>query len=466
MPRRGENIRKRKDGRWEGRYIAARREDGRAFYKSVYAQSYSEVKYKLALAKGAAARETQEQQKKAKDTTASRTHEAEICRVDYLADFGADPDAGRAARTKAPQVCDIPEVIHPFRDVCVEWLDSVSRNVRQSTYVKYHNICKKHIIPHLGAVSCEKLTTARLNAFTEELRRPAAAEEKPLSDSSVRTVCTILNSVIRYASAKGYMDGLPPVTVKSETWRPVKVLSCTEQRRLTRYILANPDNGRIGILICLYTGIRIGEVCALRWDDIDTASGILTVNKTLQRLQNVKEEGGRERRRKNEEVLRTQHQERRHICMCDLPCSDECYIEKKKTHLQIDAPKSIHSNRTIPLPDFLCHIIDQNLRRIPGTYFLSGDPCKPVEPRTYQYRYKKYLREAGLEESNFHVLRHTFATHCVSLGFDTKTLSEILGHSSVSITLNKYVHPTLEMKRRQMNRLNLPVSETEKLIFD
>ncbi len=460
MPRRGENIRKRKDGRWEGRYIAARREDGRAVYKSVYAESYSDVKYKLALAKGAAAREPQEQQKRAKDTAASRAHEAEICRVDYLADFGADPDAGRAARTKAPRVRDIPEVIHPFRDVCVEWLDSVSRNVRQSTYVKYHNICKKHIIPHLGAVSCEKLTTARLDAFTEALRRPAAAEEKPLSDSSVRTVCTILNSVIRYASAKGYMAGLPPVTVKSETWRPVKVLSRTEQRRLTRYILANPDNGRIGILICLYTGIRIGEVCALRWDDIDTVSGILTVNKTLQRLQNVKEEGGRERRRKKEEPLRTQHQESSHICMCDLPCSDECYIEEKKTHLQIDAPKSIHSNRTIPLPDFLCDIIDENLTRIPGAYFLSGDSRKPVEPRTYQYRYKKYLREAGLEESNFHVLRHTFATHCVSLGFDTKTLSEILGHSNVSITLNKYVHPTLEMKRQQMNRLNLPVSES------
>lgn len=434
MPRRGENIRKRKDGRWEGRYIVGRRDDGRAVYRSVYADSYASVKQKLTQAKQSAESRAAETAKKAEG--------------------GGSP---------------------LFEDVCAQWLTSVKKTVRQSTYVKYHNICRKHLLPRLGKAPCRNLTAQKLNSLVEELRYSF----KPLSDSSVRAVCTILNAILRYAAFRNYAPDLPAVSVKSEKSTQIRVLSSRDQKRLIRYLLSDTDNGKIGILICLYTGIRIGEICALRWDDIDTENKILTVNKTIQRLQYISErefpnQSGNDRpasdskshksvytmpakdRCKTEFDLECRNERKNE---CKNQCKNSHYINERKTHLQVDSPKSVHSNRMIPIPDFLCAVIEQNLDRIPGAYFLSNDLQRPVEPRTYQYRYKKYLREAGLPESNFHVLRHTFATHCVSLGFDTKTLSEILGHSNVNITLSKYVHPTMEMKREQMNRFGLQVSE-------
>lgn len=387
MPRRGENIRKRKDGRWEGRYIAGRQPDGRAIYRSVYGQSYAAARKKLIMAKNSA----------------------------------QTSDAVTAPEKSAQELL--------FSEVCCEWLSAISGTVRESTYVKYYNLCKNHIIPRIGRISCRNMTEEQLRLFLEEQRgkrdndrsHSKKESEKYLSDSSVQTLCTIINAVLKYAASNKYMDALPAVTYRKERNAQIEILSDQDQKRLVRCMLREPDSSRIGILVCLYTGIRIGEICALKWDDIDTEYGTLQIRKTIQRIQNIR--------------------------------SDD--QTSAKTQLCIDSPKSIHSHRMIPLPAFLCEIIDKNLTRIPGAYFLSGDPYKPMEPRTYQYRYKRYLREAGIRESNFHVLRHTFATQCVGLGFDVKSLSEILGHSSVSITMNKYVHPTLEMKREQMSRLKL-----------
>lgn len=399
MPRRGENIRKRKDGRWEGRYIAERKSDGRAVYRSVYAASYTEVRKKLAEAKQSA------------DNSDTNTFKG---------------------RSKTEALLET---------VCMEWLAYVNRSIRSSTYAKYYNICKNHVIPCLGKVPCNKLSDNQINKFIDGLRTPETeVGSATLSDSSIRTICTILNAVFRYALSNGYMSDIPNASIKNERSSHIRIFSQDEQKRLIRYILGDPDNGKIGILICLYTGLRIGEICALTWDDIDTSAGTLRVNKTIQRIQNVRQSNYPKFHDKKD----FSNHGKKHL-----------YINERKTYLQIDAPKSAHSSRVIPLPQFLCEIIQQVLIPVPGAYFLSDDFEKPVEPRTYQYRYRKYLKEAGIEVSNFHVLRHTFATQCVNLGFDAKTLSEILGHSNVSITLGKYVHPTLEMKREQMNRLIL-----------
>ena len=167
----------------------------------------------------------------------------------------------------------------------------------------------------------------------------------------------------------------------------------------------------------MYCGLRIGEVCALQWTDIDTNKGILYVRRTVQRITN---QGG-----------------------------------KTKTKLFVGSPKSKSSIRAIPVPNFLVPIIYTLAQEDPpDAYILTGLINKPLEPRTFQYYFNQVLNVAGIKKTKYHTLRHTFATNCVALGFDIKSLSEILGHSNVSITLNKYVHPTMQQKRLQMDYWN------------
>ena len=161
----------------------------------------------------------------------------------------------------------------------------------------------------------------------------------------------------------------------------------------------------------MYTGMRLGELCSLKWADFDFGDRTVTVNRTVQRIM------------------------------------AEGYITK--TVLMETAPKSESSKRTIPLTDEMIKLL--KMRREDGDYVFGGN--KPLEPRTMQYRLKKILKEAGVDDRNFHILRHTFATNCVESGMDVKTLSMILGHFDVKITLNRYVHPTMDSRRKQMDRL-------------
>lgn len=175
------------------------------------------------------------------------------------------------------------------------------------------------------------------------------------------------------------------------------------------------DSLNLGILICLYTGIRVGELCALTWEKISFSDKTICICQTMQRIQK-----------------RTS--------------------ENKKTHIIIAAPKSSSANRVIPIPNTLLKILSQYPMEKTG-YFLSGSLSEVVEPRRIQYRFHKILKKCGIDRKNFHVLRHTFATRCVEANIDIKTLSEILGHSSVSITMNRYVHPSLSLKRNSMEKL-------------
>ena len=171
------------------------------------------------------------------------------------------------------------------------------------------------------------------------------------------------------------------------------------------------DSFKIALLLCLYTGLRLGELCALKWADLDFKNMSITVNGTVQR-----------------------------IAVQD---------HLTKTILLEAAPKSESSRRTIPLTAEISELLARLKKDSP--YVFGG--IKPLEPRTMQYRYKKLLRETGVDERNFHILRHTFATNCIENGMDVKTLSEILGHSDVKITLNRYVHPTMDSKRKQLGLL-------------
>ena len=170
----------------------------------------------------------------------------------------------------------------------------------------------------------------------------------------------------------------------------------------------------LGILISLYMGLRIGELCGLTWADIDIKNRVLYVRRTVQR-----------------------------ICSCN--------SDGKKTKIVISAPKSDTSFREIAIPEFLAEYLTA-FKGDDDCYILSGSE-KIVEPHAYQYRYKKVLSESNSGDHTYHRLRHTFATNCIESGFDVKTLSEILGHSSADITLNRYVHSSMDRKSACMNLL-------------
>ncbi len=161
------------------------------------------------------------------------------------------------------------------------------------------------------------------------------------------------------------------------------------------------------------TGLRIGELCALKWDNIDLKKRILTGRSTIQRIQ--------------------------------------CSGGNTKTKIVVTEPKSESSMRSIPIPENMIDFLKE-FKGTPDDYVLSGTE-KPVEPRTMQYRFTKILKNVKLPSVHFHALRHIFASTCVELGFDVKALSELLGHSKVEITLNRYVHSSFERKREYMERL-------------
>ena len=361
MAKRGENIYKRKDGRWEGRYKSGYRPDGKAKYKSIYGKSYADVKAILS-----------EKRVQAR----SGTVHCNCC----------------------------------FGELVNSWLYTIKNKVKESTYINYYTKIHKHILPVLGKIRYEKLTVQYLNDFI------ADKLNKGLSVKYVSDIVVLIKSVTKFAHRNfNYADKAELVTIpKDKKFLEKPVLNEKQQKVLTAYLLNFPTYSNVGILLSMFTGIRIGELCALKWSDIDLEKSILTVNKTMQRIK-------------------------------DLDGSSA-------TKILIDSPKSKSSARTIPLPNFLTDIL-KNIKTTSEDYLLTGKKLF-AEPRTMQYRFAAILKKLNLPKVNFHALRHTFATNCVAIGFDVKTLSEILGHSSVEITLNRYVHSSMERKRTCMELLN------------
>lgn len=203
-------------------------------------------------------------------------------------------------------------------------------------------------------------------------------------------------------------------TVKSNE---ISVFTELEIRRI-RYNADTSNSTELGILLALFTGLRIGELCALTWADIDINEQIIHVRKTLFRMTN----------------------------------HDDTFA---KTSIVIDTPKSKNSQRDLPIPTILSEPISQLKSNQNINHFFLTCSHKPTEPRTYTLRYKSFLKRNSVSYLNFHSLRHTFTTECIKSGVDVKTLSELLGHSSVMITLDRYVHSNMELKRKQLGKLYL-----------
>ena len=310
---------------------------------------------------------------------------------------------------------------HKFSCVLDKWLEFKSGEIKESSKVKYYNSIEQHIKPELGDYYIEKITNKTILSFVCKMKKSGRLDGKGgLSEKTILELLTIVRCTFAYADNIGlqtncnfYGVGLRNINA------PVRVLSSEEQQKLVHYLNENNNRYTNGIMICLFTGLRIGELCALKWSNIDLKNETITVDSTIQRLQ------------KNND-------------------------NKIKTHLVFSSPKSQSSFRTIPIPT----IIVERLKEIkpmdcaPEQFVLTGSEHKYIEPRTMQNRFKKCLLETEIESVNFHCLRHTFATRCVELGVDIKVLSEILGHSSVKITLDRYVHNSMEYKKENINKLN------------
>ncbi len=374
MPRKGENIYKRKDGRWEGRYIKDRKASGKAVYGYIYARTYHDVKYRL------------------------REAEQVCCRY-------------------SSENCNISKSKERFSEIAVNWLEQKKPQFKESTYSKYQNLLQCYILPNLGEISLSQLTVNIIDNFCKQMLQTGGNRQKGLSPKTVADILSLMRSILRNASYNGY---LIPFDLKSvvvrQNQKEMRILTKTEQQILCQFIINNPTPKNIGILICMFTGIRVGEVCALQCEDISIFEKTIHIHQTMQRIQTNNNSG-------------------------------------EKTKIIVTTPKSQCSIRTIPIPDELIDLIKNSNMSVSG-YFLTGSSKKWIEPRTMQNHFKSISRKCNIKEVNFHALRHTFATRCIEYGFDIKSLSEILGHANVNITMNRYVHPTMDLKRNNMERLS------------
>lgn len=358
MPKKGVNIFKRNDGRWEARYVKSISADGSKKYGSVYGKTFSEAKEKQM-----------------------------FCIQNNRMYKGSKNNMF-------------------FGNVMYEWLEYSKNSIKQSTYQKYESIIRNHIEgSSLGNTRINYINSDTIAHFSDFLLMEGKLAAKTIND-----ILVVVGLALTYAEER-YNISKPKIQYIREIKREMRVLSLDEQRILEKYLFSDLNNYKMGILLALYTGMRIGELCALQWEDV--GEDTITISKTIQRLKH-----------------------------------------NGKTVLVITEPKTGKSNRTIPIPEFLLPIVNQY--RSSGSV-LKNRNGKPVEPRLLQLTFKKYVSECGLPKTNFHTLRHTFATRCIEAGFDIKSLSEILGHSDVKTTLNRYVHSSLEQKQKNMELLK-PVS--------
>lgn len=289
-----------------------------------------------------------------------------------------------------------------------EWHRSILHRVKESTAANYSMKADKHILPAFGKMAVSSLTASHIYGFIAE-KQKAGFSPRYIADIVV-LMKTIFKYAVRIYQIFNPLDGIVLPKKKSPE---IQLLDETEQKALQQYIGTHQNRSTMGTALSMTTGLRIGELCPLQWRDIDLEKRILTVTKTMQRIQ--------------------------------------CPSGTSKTKLIITDPKSESSRRQIPIPECMVSFL-RRFKGKPNEYILTGTE-KPIEPRAMQYRFQTILKNANLPSVHFHALRHIFATNCIKLGFDVKALSELLGHSSVEITLNRYVHSSFDQKREYMKRV-------------
>lgn len=297
-----------------------------------------------------------------------------------------------------------------IKEIANFWKEDKRQYVKQSTMAVYLLSLENHILPAFG--SKMGVTEEDVQAFALEKLNGG------LSQKTVKDMLIVLKMVLRFGEKQGWLSHTE-WRVKYPTSQPtiaLPILTKANQKKLMTYLKDNFSFLNLGILVCLSTGLRIGEVCALRWSDIDMVTGTLYVNRTIERIYIVD-------------------------------------TEKPHTELVVNTPKTKNSLREIPLSKELVRVLRPLMKIVNVNYYILTNDMKPTEPRTYRNYFNRLLRQLDIPRLKFHGLRHSFATRCIESHCDYKTVSVLLGHADISTTLNLYVHPNEEQKRNCIDKM-------------
>ena len=369
MSHRNESISGRPNDLQETRCIKGHMEDGTAIYRHIY---------------------------RCRNTEGQRTQpEARI----------QHGKSSSEARHAAP-----PESVEQYLN---RWLQSIQFSVRKSTYANYDRLIRRHIVPAIGKVPLFQVSNSMIQRYINQKLENGRLDGN--GGLSVKTARDIVGLLKRSLKAVGIELN---ISLPKYSLPKLRVLTHEEQHALIAAAQTQGNTDSLGVLISLFTGIRIGELCSLKWGDISFQDGVLKISKTLQRIEN---------------------------CESD---------KKSKTVIEIGTPKNDGATREIPLAPFLLYRLSQLKDAAhDDDYVLSGS-CRYVEPRLCQYRFKRLVKSAGIDDINFNTLRHTFAARCVELEMDAKTISDLLGYTNCSTILDRYVHPSFEHQRVCLEKLS------------
>lgn len=295
-------------------------------------------------------------------------------------------------------------------EVITLWKADKKQYVKKSSFSAYTLLIENHLQPVFGNQFIIEETDVQ-NFVFQKL-------ESGLSHKTIKDILIVLKMILKFGAKHKWLD-YTPFDIQFPTEREkhnIEVLSRADQKKIMSYIQEHFTFRNLGVYICLSAGMRIGEVCALTWQDIDTDNGVISVNRTIQRIY-VIEEGNR------------------------------------RTELILDTPKTKNSIREIPISKDLLKILKPFKKIVNPSFFVLTNDAKPTEPRTYRSYYKNLMKELNMPELKFHGLRHSFATRCIESNCDYKTVSVLLGHSNISTTLNLYVHPNMEQKKKAIEQM-------------
>ena len=298
-----------------------------------------------------------------------------------------------------------------------EWLETYQKEqIKARTYSRYQGLIAMHIVPTLGDLDISTLDRKEIQFFLSQQRKDGNIRNgEKLSATSTNMMLSVLNLAFEYGCDMGYIEENPCVRVrrtKSEA-KKVEAFTVEEQRAIETEIIHCSDNRLHGVLLCLYSGLRIGELLGLTWNDVDLERGVIKITKTVYR--------------------------------------------EKDNHgnwqLCIDTPKTKASDRVIPVPEYIVEMLKQDRENAETPYIVENKKGERMSIRSYQYIFEKLTERAGVRKLNFHSLRHTFATRAIECGMDIKTVADIMGHQNASITLNRYAHCMLDHKIEMMQKL-------------
>lgn len=282
--------------------------------------------------------------------------------------------------------------------------------MKKSTYAAYQLLIQNHIKPYFGDLY--EVNEEKVQQFVFDKL------DAGLSEKTIRDIIIVLKMILKFGIKNGYLEyvQIDAKFPSKQEKKDLDVLSKADQKKFMEHLRNNFTFKNLGIFICLSTGMRIGEICGLRWCDVDTVEGVIKVRHTLQRIYII--EG-----------------------------------ETRHTELLLDTPKTANSVRDIPMSSELLKMLKSLNKVVNENYYVISNDIKPIEPRTYRNYYKKLCKQLDIPELKFHGLRHSFATRCIESKADYKTVSVLLGHSNISTTLNLYVHPNKEQKKKTIDKM-------------